>query len=201
MQIKSAEFLISNSDYKKCPEPTKAEIAFIGRSNVGKSSLINMLVSKKDLAKTSSKPGKTQLINHFEINKDWWLVDLPGYGYASTSKVNRFKFGNMISNYVTKRENLISIFVLIDSRILPQKIDLDFLTYLGEKEIPFSIVFTKTDKQGVNVTAKNVDEFMKALQKDWVELPKYFLSSAINKTGKEEILSEIEQLIPYFKQN
>lgn len=201
MQIKSAEFIISNSDYKKCPEPTKAEIAFIGRSNVGKSSLINMLMNKKNLAKTSSTPGKTQLINHFEINNNWYLVDLPGYGYAITSKRNRASWGKMISNYITKRENLISVFVLIDSRISPQKIDLDFLTFLGEKEIPFSIVFTKTDKQVNNVTNKNVAEFKKALQKDWVELPKYFLSSAINKSGREEILMEIEHLITYFNQN
>ena len=146
MQIKSAEFVISNSNYTKCPEPNKAEFAFIGRSNVGKSSLINMLVNKKDLAKTSSKPGKTQLINHFEINNEWFLVDLPGYGYAVTSKSNRASWGKMITNYLTKRKNLISVFVLIDSRIPPQKIDLDFINFLGEKEIPFSIVFTKIDK-------------------------------------------------------
>ncbi|MBP1645180.1 MAG: putative GTP-binding protein EngB [Bacteroidetes bacterium] len=200
MQIKSAEFVISNSNYTKCPEPNKAEFAFIGRSNVGKSSLINMLVNKKDLAKTSSKPGKTQLINHFEINNEWFLVDLPGYGYAVTSKSNRASWGKMITNYLTKRENLISVFVLIDSRISPQKIDLEFINFLGENEIPFSMVFTKTDKQGVIATSKNVDLFMKALQKDWVELPKYFLSSSISKIGRDEILSEIEQLIPYFEQ-
>ena len=200
MQIKSAEFVISNSNYTKCPEPNKAEFAFIGRSNVGKSSLINMLVNKKDLAKTSSKPGKTQLINHFEINNEWFLVDLPGYGYAVTSKSNRASWGKMITNYLTKRKNLISVFVLIDSRIPPQKIDLDFINFLGEKEIPFSIVFTKIDKQGVNITSKKVDQFNKSLQKDWVELPKNFLSSSISKAGKEEILKEIEQLIPYFEQ-
>ncbi len=200
MQIKSAEFVISNSNYTKCPEPNKAEFAFIGRSNVGKSSLINMLVNKKDLAKTSSKPGKTQLINHFEINNEWFLVDLPGYGYAVTSKSNRASWGKMITNYLTKRENLISVFVLIDSRISPQKIDLEFINFLGENEIPFSMVFTKTDKQGVIATSKNVELFMKALQKDWVELPKYFLSSSISKLGRDEILSEIEQLIPYFEQ-
>mgnify|MGYP001007000014 CR=1 FL=1 len=200
MQIKSAEFVISNSNYTKCPEPNKAEFAFIGRSNVGKSSLINMLVNKKDLAKTSSKPGKTQLINHFEINNEWFLVDLPGYGYAVTSKSNRASWGKMITNYLTKRENLISVFVLIDSRISPQKIDLEFINFLGENEIPFSMVFTKTDKQGVIATSKNVELFIKALQKDWVELPKYFLSSSISKLGRDEILSEIEQLIPYFEQ-
>jgi len=183
-----------------CPEPNKAEFAFIGRSNVGKSSLINMLVSKKDLAKTSSKPGKTQLINHFEINNEWFLVDLPGYGYAVTSKSNRASWGKMITNYLTKRENLISVFVLIDSRIPPQKIDLDFINFLGENSIPFSMVFTKTDKQGVNVTNKNVEQFTKSLQKDWVELPKYFLSSSISKIGRDEILNEIEHLIPYFEQ-
>ncbi len=200
MQIKSAEFVISNSIYTKCPEPTKAEFAFIGRSNVGKSSLINMLVGRKDLAKTSSKPGKTQLINHFEINNEWYLVDLPGYGYAVTSRKTRASWGKMITDYLTKRENLVSVFVLIDSRISPQLIDLEFINFLGENEIPFSIVFTKTDKQGVNVTNKNVEEFNKRLQKDWVELPKYFLSSSINKTGKENILQEIKELIPYFKQ-
>ncbi len=200
MQIKSAEFVISNSNYTMCPEPNKAEFAFIGRSNVGKSSLINMLVSKKDLAKTSSKPGKTQLINHFEINNEWFLVDLPGYGYAVTSKSNRASWGKMITNYLTKRKNLISVFVLIDSRIPPQKIDLDFINFLGENSIPFSMVFTKTDKQGVNVTNKNVEQFTKSLQKDWVELPKYFLSSSINKIGRDEILNEIEHLIAYFEQ-
>ncbi|NCC18545.1 MAG: YihA family ribosome biogenesis GTP-binding protein [Bacteroidia bacterium] len=200
MQIKSAEFVISNSNYTMCPEPNKAEFAFIGRSNVGKSSLINMLVSKKDLAKTSSKPGKTQLINHFEINNEWFLVDLPGYGYAVTSKSNRASWGKMITNYLTKRKNLISVFVLIDSRIPPQKIDLDFINFLGENSIPFSMVFTKTDKQGVNVTNKNVEQFTKSLQKDWVELPKYFLSSSISKIGRDEILNEIEHLIPYFEQ-
>lgn len=200
MQIKSAEFVISNSNYTMCPEPNKAEFAFIGRSNVGKSSLINMLVSKKDLSKTSSKPGKTQLINHFEINNEWFLVDLPGYGYAVTSKSNRASWGKMITNYLTKRKNLISVFVLIDSRIPPQKIDLDFINFLGENAIPFSMVFTKTDKQGVNVTNKNVEQFTKSLQKDWVELPKYFLSSSISKIGRDEILNEIEHLIPYFEQ-
>lgn len=200
MQIKTSEFVISNSDYKKCPEPTKAEIAFIGRSNVGKSSLINILTNKKNLAKTSSTPGKTQLINHFEINGSWYLVDLPGYGYASTSKKNRATWGKMITNYITKRESLISIFVLIDSRISPQKIDLDFINFLGLNQIPFSIVFTKTDKQGSLTTSKNVEEFNRALQKDWLELPKYFLSSSINKIGREEILEEIEHLITFFKQ-
>ncbi|MCK9163592.1 MAG: ribosome biogenesis GTP-binding protein YihA/YsxC [Bacteroidales bacterium] len=199
MQIKTAEFIVSNSDHKLCPEPTKAEIAFIGRSNVGKSSLINMLTNKKNLAKTSSAPGKTQLINHFEINGQWYLVDLPGYGYAITSKKNRALWGKMITNYITRRESLISIFVLIDSRISPQKIDLEFLNFLGENQIPFSIVFTKIDKQTPRITKKNIEEFIQALQKDWVELPQYFTSSAINKTGREEILSEIEHLITYFK--
>ncbi len=199
MQIKSAEFIISNSDYKLCPPPLKAEIAFIGRSNVGKSSLINMLTNKKNLAKTSSTPGKTQLINHFEINGNWYLVDLPGYGYAVTSKKNRATWGKMISNYILQRESLISIFVLIDSRIPPQKIDLEFLSFLGENGIPFSIIFTKIDKQTPRITKKNIEEFIKALQKDWVELPKYFTSSAINKIGQEEILTEIEDLITYFK--
>lgn len=198
MQIKTAEFTISNSDYKLCPEPNKAEIAFIGRSNVGKSSLINMLTNKKNLAKTSSTPGKTQLINHFEINGIWYLVDLPGYGYAVTSKKNRATWGKMITNYITQRESLISIFVLIDSRIPPQEIDIEFINFLGENQIPFSIVFTKIDKQTQRKTENNINEFIRALQKDWVELPKYFTSSSISKIGREEILSEIEELITYF---
>lgn len=199
MNIKSAEFLISNSTYKKCPEPTKPEFAFIGRSNVGKSSLINMLVNKKGMAKTSSSPGKTQLINHFEINSSWWLVDLPGYGYAKTSQKNRKQWGKMITSYITQRENLMLLFVLIDSRISPQKIDLEFISFLGENGIPFQIVFTKTDKQGPKVTEAKADDFNKALSETWDELPKMHLTSSIHSKGREDILDEIEHIIPLFE--
>ena len=200
MQIENVSEPIIAVRRSQYPEDKKAEFLLVGRSNVGKSSFINTLIERKNFARTSSKPGKTQLINHFEINNEWFLVDLPGYGYAVTSKSNRASWGKMITNYLTKRKNLISVFVLIDSRIPPQKIDLDFINFLGENAIPFSMVFTKTDKQGVNVTNKNVEQFTKSLQKDWVELPKYFLSSSISKIGRDEILNEIEHLIPYFEQ-
>ena len=198
MIIKSAEFLVSNSTHKKSPEPIKPEFAFIGRSNVGKSSLINMLVNRKSLAKTSSKPGKTQLINHFEINQSWYLVDLPGYGYAKASIKNREIWGKMITNYLLERENLMLVFVLIDSRLSPQKIDIEFLEFLGENQIPFEIVFTKIDKQGPKVTQDNVSLFEEKMFETWEELPKYFLSSAIYAQGREEILDEIESIIPLF---
>ena len=198
MIIKSAEFLMSSSTHKKCPEPIKPEFAFIGRSNVGKSSLINMLVNRKSLAKTSSKPGKTQLINHFEINQSWYLVDLPGYGYAKASIKNREIWGKMITNYLLERENLMLVFVLIDSRLSPQKIDIEFLEFLGENQIPFEIVFTKIDKQGPKVTQDNVSLFEEKMFETWEELPKYFLSSAIYAQGREEILDEIESIIPMF---
>lgn len=198
MIIKKAEFLISNSDHSKCPEPIKPEFAFIGRSNVGKSSLINMLVNRKNLAKTSSKPGKTQLINHFEINDNWWLVDLPGYGYAKASLKNREKWGNMINDYLLERQNLVLVFVLIDSRLSPQKIDLEFLEFLGENEVPFQIVFTKTDKQGPRITNENIELFRKTLKESWEELPIIHLSSAIHSMGKEEILDVINSVIPLF---
>ena len=198
MIIKSAEFLMSNSTHKKCPEPIKPEFAFIGRSNVGKSSLINMLVNRKSLAKTSSKPGKTQLINHFEINQSWYLVDLPGYGYAKASIKNREIWGKMITNYLLERENLMLVFVLIDSRLSPQKIDIEFLEFLGENQIPFEIVFTKIDKQGPKVTQDNASLFEEKMFETWEELPKYFLSSAIYAQGREEILDEIESIIPMF---
>ncbi|MDR0972153.1 MAG: ribosome biogenesis GTP-binding protein YihA/YsxC [Bacteroidales bacterium] len=199
MIIKNAEFVMSNTSYKKCPEPNKAEFAFIGRSNVGKSSLINMLLSKNNLAKTSSTPGKTQLINHFEVNNQWYLVDLPGYGYARTSKTNKEAWQKMISSYIRNRENLISLFVLIDSRLSPQKIDIEFIRFLGENSIPFSVIFTKTDKQTSNKTEKNIALFNAEMKKEWEELPPFFVSSSINKAGREEILKEIERLIPYFQ--
>ncbi len=198
MEIKQAKFFKSSADYKGCPTPDKPEFAFIGRSNVGKSSLINMLCHQKDLAKTSSKPGKTQLINHFIINEKWYLVDLPGYGYAKTSKSNLEKFEALISNYITKRKNLISVFVLIDSRLELQKIDAEFMEWCAEKEIPFSIVFTKIDKLGKNQWASNLAKFKKQLLTQWEEMPMYFETSSENKIGKETILKYIEENIPYF---
>ena len=194
MKIKQASFVISNTDYKKCPDDSKNEYAFIGRSNVGKSSLINALTNNKSLAKTSSKPGKTQLINHFLINNEWYMVDLPGYGYAKTSKKNRAIFHKMISDYLTHRKNLICLFVLIDSRHELQEIDSDFMQWLAEKEIPFSIIFTKTDKLSKNKLSKNLSHFKKKMLKEWSELPNIFTSSAIKKEGLKEILDYINNL-------
>lgn len=194
MLVKTAEFLMSNTDHTKCPEPKINEFAFIGRSNVGKSSLINMLTNHKKLAKISSSPGKTQLINHYIINDDWYLVDLPGYGYAKVSKKMRAKFSTMISDYITKRENLVTMFVLIDSRIEAQKNDLEFINWLGEKNIPFSIVFTKADKLGVNALEKNITKYRKELLNYWETLPVNFVSSAETGLGKDEILDYIDNL-------
>jgi len=193
MIVKSAEFVISNTDIKKCPAPNKPEYAFIGRSNVGKSSLINMITGFKNLAKTSGKPGKTQLINHFIINKEWFLVDLPGYGYAQVSKEKKANWDKFIYRYLEQRENLLCVFVLIDSRHEPQKVDLEFLQWLGEHEIPFVIVFTKVDKLGKTTFAKNIAHYKKELLKAWDELPTLFYSSAEIGTGKEEILGFIEE--------
>lgn len=192
MEIKSAEFVVSNSDYRKCPDTGLPEYAFIGRSNVGKSSLINMLTSRKDLAKTSVRPGKTQLINHFLINKEWYLVDLPGYGYARVSKNSREKWGRMIKDYFLKREQLVSVFVLIDSRIEPQKIDIEFVNFLGENGIPLSIVFTKVDKQKQRDLTAHVKAFKQALGEVWEELPEMFLTSSVTRYGRDNVLSCIE---------
>lgn len=192
MKITSAEFISSYADVRKCPAPDKAEFAFIGRSNVGKSSLINMLVESRGLAKTSSKPGKTQTINHFLINKNWYLVDLPGYGYASVSKSTRQGFGQMIEDYVLKRENLSCIFILIDSRLEPQKSDLSFINWVGSKGVPISILFTKADKLKKNELAKNTKQFEKTLAEDWDELPPTFITSAETKGGREEVLAYID---------
>lgn len=183
---------MSNSDVQKCPEPTKPEFAFIGRSNVGKSSLINMLTGQKKLAKTSSRPGKTQLINHFLINEAWYLVDLPGYGYAKVSKKSKEKFQAYIVDYVLKRENLYCLFVLVDSRLELQKIDLEFINWLGEKEVPFALIFTKADKLGTNKLGKNISDYKDQLLEYWAELPPIFVSSAEDGTGKEDILEFIE---------
>ncbi|MFY9309717.1 MAG: ribosome biogenesis GTP-binding protein YihA/YsxC [Bacteroidia bacterium] len=198
MEIKSAEFVISNTDVTKCPAPKLPEYAFIGRSNVGKSSLINMLCMRKDLAKTSGKPGKTQLINHFLINESWYLVDLPGYGYAKVAREQREKWQTFIEDYILERPNLMCTFVLIDSRIPPQKIDLEFMGWLGEHHIPFVIVFTKIDKLSKKQFSDNTTAYMLELEKYWEEMPKCFYTSAEKKTGRAELLDFIEESNPLF---
>jgi GTP-binding protein len=195
MQIKLAKFVISNTDYRKCPPPGMPEFAFIGRSNVGKSSLINTLVTRKNLAKTSGTPGKTQLINHFLINEEWYLVDLPGYGYAKTSKSNRASWEKMISTYLLNRENLISTFILIDSRLEPQKVDKEFMTWMGENELSFVIAFTKTDKITKTKLAGNIKLWKEFLQSRWEELPLSILTSSKTKLGKEDVLKVIEKMM------
>jgi GTP-binding protein len=192
--IKQARFLISNTDVKKCPAPDRPEYAFIGRSNVGKSSLINMLVGQNSLAKVSVKPGKTQLINHFIIDESWYLVDLPGYGYAKISISVKEKFQKLISNYILNRENLYCLFVLIDVRHAPQQIDLEFTTWLGENHIPFAIIFTKADKLGKVSVAQNVGAYTQELKKLWEELPPILVSSSLDGTGRDEIISFIENV-------
>ena len=194
MEIKSAEFVISNTDVKKCPAGNFPEYAFIGRSNVGKSSLINMLTGKKGLAMTSQKPGKTLLINHFLINNEWYLVDLPGYGYAKISKKEQEKLQQIISSYILCREQMTNLFVLVDSRHEPQKIDMEFIEWLGENGIPFSIVFTKADKSKPTKLKANIDAYLKALKEQWEELPPYFITSSENKTGRTELLNYIESI-------
>ncbi len=191
MIIKSAEFVISSTSYKGCPQDGKPEYAFIGRSNVGKSSLINMLTNKKGLALTSSMPGKTMLINHFIINDEWYLVDLPGYGYARRGKDSREELRVMIEDYVLERESLISLFVLVDSRHEPQQIDLEFMEWLGENGVPFSIVFTKGDKQGSMRLQQNVDFYKEELLKSWEELPPIFVTSSEKRVGRDELLDYI----------
>jgi GTP-binding protein len=192
MNIKEAKFIISNTDIKLCPTDGMPEYAFIGRSNVGKSSLINMITEKKDLAKTSGRPGKTQLINHFLINKEWYLVDLPGYGYAKASKSSRNQWEKFISEYLMKRETLINIFVLIDSRLEVQKIDLEFMSWCAEKQLPFSMVFTKIDKLSSSALQKNLAAYKKEMLKYWEELPPVFTTSAESKFGREKLLNYIE---------
>lgn len=195
MQIKTAEYLMSNDDYRKCVKPDKPEFAFIGRSNVGKSSLINMLTSNSKLAKTSASPGKTQKINHFVINNQWYLVDLPGYGYAKVSKSQRAVFRKMIDDYILNRRNLVNLFVLIDCRHEPQDIDVEFINWLGESRVPFTIIFTKADKIGPNVLKAKVEAYKEHLLQMWETLPDMLVSSAVSKMGQEEILNYIEKII------
>lgn len=195
MLIKTATFVVSNTDHKLCPTDGKVEFAFIGRSNVGKSSLINMLTGHKKLAKTSQTPGKTQLINHFEINEKWYLVDLPGYGFAKVSKVARLQFEKFISEYLLERKTLINTFVLIDSRLEPQKIDIEFMNWCGEKGIPFAIVFTKIDKLSSSALQKNLLAYKKEMLKYWEELPPVFTTSSESKFGQEKLLNYIDQLL------
>lgn len=196
--VKSAEFVKSSSDYRQSPKADRAEFAFIGRSNVGKSSLINALVNKKYLAKTSSQPGKTQLINHFLIDSQWYLVDLPGYGYAKVSKSSREVWGKMIRNYILKRENLLNVYVLVDSRLTPQKIDIEFINFLGENAVPFTIVFTKIDKQSAGKTEENLEVYKQELLKYWEELPNIILTSSEKRKGLDELLDSIKSIIPYY---
>jgi len=191
--IKKAEFVMSNSQVAKCPKDRLPEYAFIGRSNVGKSSLINMLTNCKNLAKTSGRPGKTQLINHFKIDDRWFLVDLPGYGYARVSKTTKQVFQRFITDYFEQREQLVSAFVLVDIRHEPQKIDVEFMQWLGERAIPFAIIFTKADKLKPQAIERNIAAYKEALLEWWEEFPPYFITSAQNKTGKEELTQYIEQ--------
>lgn len=194
MEIKKAEFVISSPSVIQCPKDNKAEYAFIGRSNVGKSSLINMLCGRKNLAKTSSTPGKTLLINHFIVNNEWYIVDLPGYGYAKQSKTTRAKLEQMISTYILQRMQLVNLFVLIDIRHEQQKIDREFIDWLGTSNVPFSIVFTKADKLGPVKAKQNAEKWMDQLKDTWEELPVYFITSAEKKTGREELLDYIDSI-------
>ncbi|QZE13187.1 ribosome biogenesis GTP-binding protein YihA/YsxC [Halosquirtibacter laminarini] len=194
MQIKTAKFVISNTDPLKCPQSSKPEYAFVGRSNVGKSSLINMLTNQKKLAKTSGRPGKTQLINHFIINEYWYLVDLPGYGYAQVSRTQRRKWQDFVRSYIQHRENLTCVMVLVDVRLEPQQPDTDFIEWLGVNGVPFAIIFTKADKISKNQLAKNVAHYKKELLKTWEELPTTFITSSETKEGSKEVLSYIDQI-------
>ncbi|MCR4700317.1 MAG: ribosome biogenesis GTP-binding protein YihA/YsxC [Bacteroidaceae bacterium] len=194
MEIKSAEFVISNADVKKCPADGKVEYAFIGRSNVGKSSLINMLTRNKKLAMTSATPGKTLLINHFLINKSWYLVDLPGYGFAQRNKKTQEKITKIIEDYILTREQMANLFLLIDIRLEPQKIDLEFMEWLGENGIPFAIVFTKADKLTNGKNKSNVQKYLSKIKQSWEELPPYFITSSESRLGRDELLDYIDQI-------
>jgi len=201
MIIKTAEFVKSSGKWQECPEPNIPEYAFIGRSNVGKSSLINAMMNHKDLAKTSQTPGKTQLINHFLVNENWYLTDLPGYGYAKVSKVQRKDFEKLITNYILNRRNLVNLFVLVDVRHTPQKIDLEFIQWCGESGIPFSIVFTKADKLKPNAVVKNVEDYKAELHKTWEDLPELYITSAEKKEGGEHILNFIQKTNDFLTHN
>ena len=201
MDIKQAEFTLSAPVVSMCPKDTKPEYAFIGRSNVGKSSLINMLTNNKKLAKTSATPGKTLLINHFLINREWYLVDLPGYGYAKRSKKEVQRLDQMIRGYILQREQLVNVFVLVDVRLEPQKIDLEFIQWLGESSVPFSIVFTKADKLSASKVSANVEAFKKTLQETWDELPPMFLTSAEKRQGRDDVLDYIDGINKELKAN
>lgn len=194
MEITKAEFVVSNTKVEKCPVGDRHEYAFIGRSNVGKSSLINMLTNNKKLAKTAAKPGKTQLINHFLINDNWYMVDLPGYGYARLSEATRFQFEKMIRDYILKRENLICLFVLVDSRLAPQKIDLEFMEWLGENGVPFVMIFTKADKLTTTQRLKCIDDYHTIMLETWETTPLAFMTSAEKRLGREEVLDYIDEL-------
>ncbi|MBN8621915.1 MAG: YihA family ribosome biogenesis GTP-binding protein [Flavobacteriales bacterium] len=201
MVIKTAEFVKSSGKWQDCPEPNLPEYAFIGRSNVGKSSLINAMMNHKDLAKTSQTPGKTQLINHFLVNESWYLTDLPGYGYARVSKSLRKDFEKLITNYILNRKNLVNLFVLVDSRHTPQKIDLEFIEWCGENGIPFSIVFTKADKLKPNAAISNVENYQVELLKTWEDLPETYVTSAEKKVGTDEILNFISKTNKFLEEN
>lgn len=201
MIIKTAEFVKSSQKWQDCPEPKIAEYAFIGRSNVGKSSLINAMMNQKDLAKTSQTPGKTQLINHFLVNESWYLTDLPGYGYAKVSKSLRRDFEKLITNYILNRKNLVNLFVLVDSRHTPQKIDLEFMEWCGENSVPFSIVFTKADKLKPNAAVKNVEVYKEEMLKTWEDLPELYITSAEKKEGTDEILKFIAKTNDFLEKN
>lgn len=201
MVIRSAEFVKSSGRWQDCPDPNIPEYAFIGRSNVGKSSLINAMMNRKDLAKTSQTPGKTQLINHFYVNEEWYLTDLPGYGYARVSKVQRKDFEKLITNYILNRKNLVNLFVLIDVRHTPQKIDIEFIEWCGENGIPFSIIFTKSDKLKPNAVLKNVENYKNELLKTWEGLPEIYITSAEKKEGTEAILNFIAKTNEFLKNN
>jgi GTP-binding protein len=201
MIIKKAEFAKSSTNEKECPKTKLLEFAFIGRSNVGKSSLINFITDRKSLAKTSVSPGKTRLINHFLVNDEWYLVDLPGYGYAKVGKKAREKFSSIISDYISRRREMVCLFVLIDSRHEPLANDLEFIDWLGESEVPFAIVFTKTDKLSAKNAENNVKSFIDKMLENWEEMPRYFLSSVKTRTGKEDILAYMGQIMDSVKKN
>lgn len=199
MKITSARFVVSNTEVSKCPKPVLPEYAFIGRSNVGKSSLINMITGVKNLAKTSAKPGKTQLINHFIVNEKWYIADLPGYGYAKVSKEKSARFEKFITEYLTKRNNLLCVFVLVDSRLPLQQIDREFFEWCAKNEIPFVIVFTKCDKLNKNELHRNLTAYENQLLRHWEEMPQYFITSAETKAGREKLLDFIEEANKIFR--